>query len=146
MYFKLIKLPAYAAAALCCALAFGACGKSNGKTVNGDYHYDTDYGTYGVKVQVIVDDGVIGSVSITDSDYIEVSDGWEGSKLWYDGADALLAEYSGKTVEEVLAIEVSCSESGQPVSGQDLGGLIVSGSTQSSGRLLLAVQDALRNI
>lgn len=148
---KLIKTLSFFAILACslCVIAFAGC-STKGQTYPGDYHYATDYGTYGIKVNVKVEDGVIKSVTVADHDYTEASEsneewGWDNT-VWYSGVDDLLKKYEGKTVEEVLAIPVSTDEGGAPVAGQDFGGLVTSGSTQSSGRLLLAVQDALKNI
>lgn len=145
---KLVKVISLAVAVAGCACAVALAGCSKTAKYSGDYHYATDYGTYGVKVSVEVEGDVIKSVKLVDSDYIVASDSyatWDRN-TWSNGADELLAKYEGKTVSEVLAITVSTAESGQPESGQALGGLKVTGSTQSSGRLLLAVQDALKEL
>ena len=75
---------------------------------------------------------------------------WKDTKAW------LLQEYEGWTVADVLDIKVYVKDSGEPYSVKDdhnvernpelaESGLLVTGATQGSGRLLLAIQDALSN-
>ena len=119
------------------------------EVVTGEYHYPNawspDAPHYGIKVNVAVKDGVIVSVTEADSDYVSVTDSWESKDIWLNGIDELLAAYNGRTVEAVLAEEVVTSEGGQPdkVENADL---MITGATQGSGRLLLAVQNALEKL
>lgn len=147
---RFLKALALVAATACCvcALALAGCG---GKSYSGEYHYD-NYGTeYGIKVSVKVDDGVIKSVKVVDSDYVEVSavydNLWTQENIdnWVNNLNSLLAKYEGKTVEEVLAINVPVGDTGAPETPQTYDGLVITGATQSSGRLLLAVQNALKD-
>ena len=123
-------------------------GAQTTKVYTGEYHYanawDSSAPDYGIRVAVKVKGGYILSVEVLDSDYVEVSEGWENANLWNDGLSNLLSKYAGKTVQEVLAVEVTTSEStpGQPedISDQQY---VIAGATQGSGRLLLAVQNAL---
>lgn len=88
-----------------------------------------------------------------DSSYVEASpdrNSWT-TATWTDNEDAVYAKYVGKTVKEVLAIEVKCDETtGAPITSTaevpvTYDGLIHTGATLSSGRLLLAVQNALKS-
>lgn len=69
---------------------------------------------------------------------------------WTTYENWLLQQYVGKTAADVLDIDVYYSEYGEPYATKDgynanllQSGLLISGSTQGSGRLLLAVQNAL---
>lgn len=66
---------------------------------------------------------------------------WNNYEAW------LLQKYEGMAVADVLDMKVYIKTSGEPYSSDknDFGELIITGSTQGSGRLLLAVQDALKN-
>lgn len=68
-------------------------------------------------------------------------DTWKTDEAW------LLQKYEGVAVSDVLDIKVYIKTSGEPYSSDknDFGELIITGSTQGSGRLLLAVQDALKS-
>lgn len=68
-------------------------------------------------------------------------DTWKTDEAW------LLQKYEGVAVADVLDMKVYIKTSGEPYSSDknDFGELIITGSTQGSGRLLLAVQDALKN-
>lgn len=134
-------------------MALSAC--SSGEVYTGEYGY-TQYGTnYGIRVQVAVDDGKIKALKVASSDYVSVSEPmgeWteEDANNWKNGLSDLLKAYEGRTVDEVLAMQVAVSEDGAPLVKGDEGfvnydnGLIISGSTLGSGRLLLAVQNALK--
>lgn len=152
--FKAIMLSALVSGCVC-ATAFAGCAKM----YEGKYEY-TQYGTnYGVKVQVRVDENkVVKSVRIVGSDYVDVSpasgDNWTQEKVdnWKDNVKPLLQAYEGKTVSEILSMEVAVSEAGAPLSQNAEGfkaydsELIISGATLGSGRLLLAVQDAVKEL
>lgn len=145
-----------------CALAalgtagLAACGDDTvSGTAEGDYHYE-NYGTnYGVKVSVTVEDGVITSVTRVNSDYVEATSGYNGEweAAYNNGIDALLQTYVGKTVDYVLSINVAVDEmvpvmqsDGSFSSYGDDNEFLIADATQSTGRLLLAVQDALKNL
>ena len=147
------------ALSVCAVAALGAAGLaacSDDDGITGEYSY-VNYGTtYGVKVSVTVEDGVITSVTRVDSDYVEATTGYDGAweTAYNDGIDALLQAYVGKTVEYVLSIDVATAESGEPlaqsadgfVSYGDSNEFLIADATQSAGRLLLAVQNALKNL
>ncbi|MDE6441292.1 MAG: FMN-binding protein [Clostridia bacterium] len=138
----------------CFVALFAGCSE---KTYNGEYSY-TQYGTnYGVKVAVTVDeDNEIEKVRILGSDYVEVSEpsgNWtqENYDNWKNNVSSLLKEYEGKKVSEILAMKVATKDKA-PLSKDDDGftaydsDLLISGATLGSGRLLLAVQDALKDL
>jgi len=126
--------------------AFAACDKP--VTLSGEYKYANPWDAtkfYGVKVDVTVKGDAIQSVVVTSTDtaeYTNLSASWEDKAKWTDGQAAFLASFAGMTVAEVNAVEVACAESGQPntVTGMEY----VTGATQSSGRVILAVQNALK--
>ncbi len=118
-----------------------------GETYEGEYKYENAWvpGTYyGIKVSVTVNDGVVENVTVLDSDYTEVTDSWENKNIWLDGLDGLLAAYEGRSVGDILSVNVTTESNGQPSAVSDET-LMISGATQGSGRLLLAVQNALNN-
>lgn len=134
---------AFVAAALCGTLA--ACGEQT-ETKTGEYSYANKWNpssSYGVKVSVDVKGDKIESVKIVDSSYVSVTDSWEDKAVWNDGIEAYLASFSGMKVADVLAAKVTTDVYGEPqkkgVSGID----IITGATQGSGRLILAIQNAL---
>lgn len=121
--------------------------------VDGDYHYTNAYGSqYGMKVRVFVKDGKIFGVKKLASEYVEVSSanpnyGWTQAMVnnWNNKLVGLLKAYNGKTVAEIKAITVATDSIGQPSSvGDD--DFVITGATQGSGRLMLAVQDALKKL
>lgn len=73
----------------------------------------------------------------------------EKAKLnWLTKENWLLQQYEGKSVADVLAVKVFYDENGEPYSKDDnsdfaSSGLVLTGATQGSGRLLIAVQNAL---
>lgn len=76
--------------------------------------------------------------------------GWSNSAAanWTTNESWLLQQYEGLAVSDVLEMSVFIKETGEPYSKDkngDLGAnnLLITGSTQGSGRLLLAVQNAL---
>lgn len=127
-------------------------GCSSTKKYTGEYGY-VEYGTkYGVKVEVSVKDDKITGVKILDSDYVAATseDHWDDKAIWDNGLANLLKSYEGKTVEEVCALKVEVKDNGAPLTSDDdvevdYGNLVITGATMGSGRLLLAVQNALKN-
>lgn len=148
--FKFIVCFALACAVAVCAASFTACGVS-AKDYYGEYHYANPWSAeepdYGIKVKVQVKPDTKGdrivSVKIIESNYAEVTDDWNGKNVWLDGLNDLLKSYGGKYVADVLAAKVTVKENGEPQSVSD-GDLMITGATQGCGRLLLAVQNALR--
>lgn len=117
----------------------------------GEYAYPNEWEpeqSYGVRVRVVVKDDKICGVKILPSDYIEVTEEWNGKTAWQNGLGGLLKSYEGVAVSDVLQISVPCKESGEPLSSDEGGlsadsGYVITGATVGSGRLLLAVQNAL---
>lgn len=141
------------ACALCACIAVAGCGgsKAYNGTYVGEYSYMSDETHYGIKVSVVVENDVIQSVTKLESDLVEVSpaipDVWSEQNVanWNDNLSGLLEKYKGKTVAEIKAIKVTVAADGLPtLSAEEFNGLVISGATQSSGRLLLAVQNALK--
>lgn len=128
---------------------------NNTQVVTGEYSYENSWtpgNYYGIKVMVEVKDGKIVEVStmaIPDN-WTNVTASWDTDGSKAAGVAEYLKKYEGKTVDEVMAIKVSKNEAGQPntdEAGQaSQGDLIYSGATQTSGRIILAVQDALADI
>lgn len=157
---KIFKALAVLAATTAVGAGIGlasGCSKGYNGTYYGDYHYTNEHGaTYGMKVKVTVKNNIITEVvDITKGEYTVVSSampayGWDDSavKNWTDNESWLLQKYEGWSVSDIRDIQVSIKETGEPYSVNKNSGLVesellISGSTQGSGRLLLAVQDAL---
>ena len=144
---KLLAVLAVGAVATAGVVGLAACGEK-GEVVTGEYHYanawDKTAPDYGIKVNVTVKGDEIVKVEIAESDYVEVTDSWKDKALWNDGIDELLAAYEGLKVSDVEAVTVTKDgDVPSAVSDEDL---MISGATQGSGRLLLAVQDALSKL
>lgn len=127
---------------------------------------------YGVKVNVTVKDGKITKVEIDEnSGLTQLTPSWTepGHDAYEAGEAGLLQKYVGLDVDDVLAVDVQVRTEGEnskfPASGWQPVGcpvedtvegyvpyvvdgetLLVDGATQSSGRLLLAVQNALEKL
>ena len=153
--FKTFALSVIACALCVCAAALSACGGGGTKTYNGtyvgEYSYVSGDTTYGIKVSVEVEDNVIQSVTKLESDLVDVTppipNVWteENVANWNDNLSGLLEKYAGKTVAEIKAIKVTVNDTGAPTLAADkFDGLVISGATQGSGRLLLAIQNALK--
>ncbi|MGN0805165.1 MAG: FMN-binding protein [Candidatus Coproplasma sp.] len=132
-------------------LTLSACSMS--KTVTGEMHYNEYDTEFGVKVNVKVKDGVIKKVTIAQSDYVMASpddSGWDSTE-WDNNLNSLLSAYNGKRVEDILSKEVA-KEGEKPLVKGDEGFIdygeefIISGATLGSGRLMLAVQNALSKL
>ena len=154
-----------------CVLA--ACGKE--EVVEGEYSYFAyDYAAqalsttnkYGCKVTVTVKGGVITNVEIDDDTetYYNLSASWGDKAKWTEGCQAFLDSFKGLSVEEVNKIGVETvktltgtTPAGQPDTGSSdapknpLSNVPanlkpVAGATQSTGRVILAVQNALTKL
>lgn len=148
---KIFKTLAVCAVAgtLCAGVAAMAGCAEKTETFTGEYKYAnawTPSKYYGVKVEVTVKGDKISEVKLVDCDYTVVTSTWGDSGKWTNGIEGLLGQYVGKTVDEVKKIEVKKEANGQPSDKQELGGLLITGATQGSGRLLLAVQNALNEL
>ncbi len=177
-----------AATALCAGVATAtACSGGYNGTYYGEYHYMSQYGVYGMVVEVTVENNIITGVKdITNTDdsyavsvqkdangnaqkWTVVSNanpdyGWTENSVsnWTNNESWLLQQYNGKAVADILEISVftdyawkldgSAKEPGtmgQPYNADhnaelQSSGLLITNSTQGSGRLLLAVQNALK--
>ncbi len=143
-------------------VALVACGTE--ETVEGSYAYAnawTPEQQYGCKVKVTVKGGVITAIEVTpDTDtYYNLSSGWTDKSKWENGGEDMINSFIGMKVEDVNKIKVACDAetdtAARTVKGQPkAGGIsdapaalkVVAGATQSSGRLILAVQDALSKL
>lgn len=152
---KLTKAAAIVVVAAACGatcVSLSGCAKT--QSYVGEMHYN-QWAEYGIKVSVEVQTDKKGDrirkVSVLDSDYVEASDamnGWD-PKVWNDNRQTLLNAYRGLYVADVLALEVVTDSVGAPVGKTDENfsdfgsNLIITDSTVGSGRLLIAVQNAL---
>ena len=149
---KLIVIALVVVMALSVA-AFVACGPSG--EVEGEYSYNHPYAPdsgakYGAKVTVTVKGGVITAVEVAadTENFFNLTSSWESKQTWVDGQKAFLDSFVGLSVDEVKAIKVDCAENGVPntVTGAPAALKVVAGATQSSGRVILAVQNALSKL
>ncbi|MDE6677120.1 MAG: hypothetical protein K2K12_05360 [Clostridia bacterium] len=153
---KFLMVGAIAAIAVAGTVGLTACG---GSGYTGEYHYNNHDTEYGVKVKVEIEKNsenillsTIKSVTIVNSDYVQLSPanetyGWtEEMRQNYSSKEAdLLKAYEGKGVMELAnPTLVTTNSVGEPSAVADTD-LLITGATQSSGRLLLAVQDAIND-
>ncbi len=171
---KIFKTLAVCAVAgtLCAGVAAmaGCAGKT--ETYTGEYKYDNSYSLgkfYGVKVKVEVKGDKITKVTYeadkADGSYVNVSPTWQanspvegslGAEATKAATDKYLEDtFVGKKVSEIKALKVAVSDSGEPLvldkdpnkNKQTLdSAYILAGATQTSGRFVLAVQNALNDI
>lgn len=147
-------------ATACSMVALSACtDPATEETYEGGYYYANAWSTgfYGVTAKVTVKNDEITKVEVSnqnDSVLYNISAGWTG----HDTADAAYSAYVqsfvGKKVADVKAMTVTKDASGQPetVTGADIlcAGQFgdedpKTGATQTTGRFILALQDALKN-
>ncbi|MBE7088980.1 MAG: hypothetical protein E7370_05675 [Clostridiales bacterium] len=143
--FAKVMLGAAAVACLGSAIAFSGCAKDPViETYEGGYQYNSWNTNYGVKVKVTTEDGVISKVETLESDWHNVSASWDGHDATVAAIPEYLAKFEGKTLAEINAIEVTTNAAGVPnaISGEDF---LFAGSTQTAGRIILAMQDAIRD-
>lgn len=152
---KKILVIALAVVMLVSVFALTACGT---ETYTGECHYANKYDAtrpdYGVKVDVAVSGGVIKSIKI----YTDEETGWTATTTtWTEGAnqgdlgyEATVAAYEeylgrfvGKTVDEVKAIVATATQDTQSVDSE---AFKLAGATQSSARIIVAIQNALAQI
>ena len=133
-------------------VAFAAC--DNGETVTGECSYENKWNAghyYGVKVDVTVKGGVITAVKL----YSEEDTGWvrtsaDNGTSW-TSHDAVEAAYDkwiedtfvGKSVDTVKGWTVTVTQDAQTV-GE--GVPHITGGTQSSARIIVAVKNALSKL
>lgn len=166
---KIFKTLAVCAVAgtLCAGVAAMTGCNEKTETFTGEYKYDNTWtpgNTYGVKVKVEVKGDKITNVTFEeDTDhYVNVSPTWDAGKpVGSLGAEKTKEEipnylkntFIGKTVKEVKDLKVAVDATGAPVvvtkenNKQTLdSAYILSGATQTSGRFVLAIQNALNDI
>lgn len=141
-------------AASACACAFAGCAQK--QTVTGEMSYTRWGVNYGIRVNVTVQTDSkgdrISKVTVADSDFVSASesDDWDKSE-WDNNLNKLLLAYRGEYVADVLAKEVA-TDGEEPLASDDDGfvnygdDFITSGATLGSGRLLIAVQNALKTL
>lgn len=144
---KKILVIALAVVMLVSVFALTACGT---ETYTGECHYANKYDAtrpdYGAKVDVVVSGGFIKSVKL----YTDEETGWTRTTSSWDGyADAeagyeeYLGRFVGKTVDEVKAIVATATQDTQSVDNEYYK---LAGATQSSARIIVAIQNALAQI
>lgn len=162
---KLIVIALAVVLALSALVVLAACDSE--KTYDGEYSYyalNSETNKYGVKVHVTVKGGVIMGVTAdadTDTFYNATKPNWSNHEAWLaTGQDAFLKTFEGMTVEDLMAIVVPVYEEtdasayapkGQPnhnigISELPEGFEIPEGCTQSCGRIILAMQNALKDV
>lgn len=118
--------------------------------VSGKYSVESVYAPgayYGAEVKIVVKDGKIAKVAINPySELILATDIWEDRAVWENSVAALLESYKGKSVEELENINYSQDSGIASPPELSAGGVLVTGASQSSGRLLRAVQNALSKL
>ena len=162
---KLLAVLAVGAVATAGVVGLAACGeKGISGSAKGEYSYESYGHTYGIKVEVTVENGKITKVERLKHDWVEatetVSGDWDGGANYNKEINNELKKFNGLSVDDVLDLEVAVTEKGAPETQKTNGeanpnfkplvigdtNLVLAGSTQSSGRLVLAVQDALENL
>ena len=154
---KLIVIALAVVLALSALVVLAACDSE--KTYDGEYSYAHPYAPdsgakYGAKVHVTVKGGVIMGVTVDadTADFFNLTDSWteEGKANWNSHKAEFLKSFEGMTVAELKAIKVECNEKGVPnekgISGMPKDWNYVAGCTQSSGRIILAMQNALKDV
>ena len=162
---KLLAVLAVGAVATAGVVGLAACGeKGISGSAKGEYSYESYGHTYGIKVEVTVENGKITKVERLEHDWVEATDtvmgDWDGGANYNKEINNELKKFNGLSVDDVLDLEVAVTEEGAPETQKTNGeanpnfkplvigdtNLVLAGSTQSSGRLVLAVQDALENL
>jgi uncharacterized protein with FMN-binding domain len=129
------------------AVAMVACAKET--VYAGEYSYENAWSAgsfYGVKVNVTVKGDKIVKVEMltdTETGWTRTSPSWADFQKTEDAYATYLAGFEGKTVAEINALTVATNDGGQP---ESVSGLPLTGATQSAGRIILAVQNALSKI
>ena len=111
---------------------------------SGEYVHSAYGSVYSVYVDIIVKDNLLFSVSVDEksNNYTKEHPNWD-SDLWLDEKDDFIDFLIGKNINEILSMNITIDEFGSPNGGvADL----ITDATQSSGRLLLAIQNAIENL
>lgn len=148
---KLGKFLVAGALAAVATVGLVGCGESE-KTYTGSYTYInawTPAQDYGVTVTVKVKGSKIVSVECAaDTDTVHnVTPTWANHDATVAALPDYLKKFEGKSVKEIKNLEVKTTNAVPDVgnaSGQ--GDYILTGSTQTSGRIILAIQNALNQV
>ena len=146
---KILAVVLVAVLAVATLAIFAACGESG--TVTGDCHYENAWSAgkyYGVKVDVTVSGGKITAVKL----YSEEETGWTRTSAdpWSTGLghDKTEAAYEGWIEENIVGQKIATvlgwqavADKGAQTVGKDVPH--ITGATQSSARIIVAVQNAL---
>lgn len=158
--FKALAVCAVAGTLCAGVAAFAGCGDT-AKTVDGEYKYENPYSAgsyYGVKVHVTVENNKVTKITFdADTDNMHnVTPSWGAHDVTVAAVDSYIAKFIGKTVDEVKAMNVETDEKGVPKSADIVfdtltfkdkdGNDVTTGATQTAGRFILAIQDALKNL
>lgn len=131
-------------------VALVAC--DNSETYTGSYSYEAYGLTYGAKVDVVMTGDTISNLRLYPDDetnWIGLSDaypdyGWtdDNRQVWLDGVNNLMLSFVGMTADEVAAIDATIAGVNGTADSVD-GDYNITGATQSSARLVLAIQNAI---
>ena len=130
--------------------ALGVTNKIITYRLTGEYKAENLYSPgdyYGVKVVVYVCENVIQLVAITSIDtdsYTNLSNNWIDKAIWEEGEATFIDSFDGMSVDMVNAVVVSFDNRGYPSAIEGI--TAIAGATQSSGRVILAVQNALAKL
>ncbi len=127
-----------------------ACDKT--ETFTGEYSYTSFGHVYGAKVDVVMEGDTISNIRL----YTDEETGWVGlsaalpaygwtdetRQVWLDGVNDLMLTYVGMTKDEVKAISATIGGVNGDADSVDSAHK-VAGATQSSARLVLAIQNAI---
>ena len=105
-------------------VGFAACGdKTVSGTAEGEYHYanhwSPDAAHYGVKVKVTVEDDIIQSLEIVESNYVQATVGWEGREDYLAHESEILAKFKGLDVDDIMKLEIAVDDNGQPITSKN---------------------------
>ena len=148
---KKILVIALAVVMMVSVFALAACAQP--QTVTGECSYENYGNMYGCKVDVTVKGNIITAVKL----YTDAETGWHRTtsswkpaegQLGFEAAEAAYEKYLndtfvGKTVEEVNAIVATATQAEQSVTTE---GWALAGATQSSARIIVAIQNALSKL
>ena len=104
------------------------------------WHGDT---VFTAIVDVSMQDNVLTGIALREGSVIDT--GVDTFRLWAEGKEAYLAQYAGKTAQEILDLRLTPSANEDHHDGGKIEGAIdaVSGATASSTTIAMAVQNAV---
>ena len=117
-----------------------AAGKIITGTASMTWHGDT---VFTAIVDVSMQDNVLTGIALREGSVIDT--GVDTFRLWAEGKEAYLAQYAGKTAQEILDLRLTPSANEDHHDGGKIEGAIdaVSGATASSTTIAMAVQNAV---